>query len=338
LALKINEIGEFGLIESIKKNCLPLRSDVIKGIGDDCAVYQLSPGRVLLLTTDMLVEDVHFLRSSLSPFQLGRKAIAVNLSDIAAMGGIPLVALISLAIPPDRTVEEIHELYRGMREMCGPYAVSIVGGDTVASQGNLIINVCLIGEVDEREVLYRSGARPGDGIYLTGVVGDSAAGLAILKGEIKASESLAAHFLKAHNEPAPLIQTGRIIAASRLASAMIDLSDGLAADLRHISEQSGVGALLFENKIPLSRELKGLAGYADRTPLDFALSGGEDYVLLVTVPAENTREFEQACQQDRKSSLFQVGEIQKEKGIRIRHEDGMVEELAHKGFDHFSDP
>jgi thiamine-monophosphate kinase len=338
LALKINEIGEFGLIESIRKNCLPPREGVLKGIGDDCAVYQLSPGRVLLLTTDMLVEDVHFLRSSVTPFQLGRKAIAVNLSDIAAMGGIPLVALISLAIPPDRTVEEIQELYRGMREMCGPYAVSIVGGDTVASQGNLIINVCLIGEVDEREVLYRSGARPGDRIYLTGVVGDSAAGLAILKGEITASESLAAHFLKAHNEPDPLIETGRIIAASRLASAMIDLSDGLAADLEHIAEQSGVGALLIENEIPLSRELKGLADYADRTPLDFALSGGEDYVLLVTVPAENTREFEQAFRQERTSSLFQVGEIQKEKGIRIRHEDGSVKELAHKGFDHFSGP
>jgi thiamine-monophosphate kinase len=338
LALKINEIGEFGLIESIRKNCPPLRSGVVKGIGDDCAVYQSSPGRVSLLTTDMLVEDVHFLLSSITPFQLGRKAIAVNLSDIAAMGGNPLVALISLGIPPDRAVEEIHELYRGMRDMCGRYAVSIVGGDTVASHGNLIINVCLIGEADEREVLYRSGARPGDNIYLTGVVGDSAAGLAILKGEITASESLAAHFLKAHNEPDPLIDTGRTIAASRLASAMIDVSDGLAADLGHIAEQSGVGALLFENKIPLSRELKGLTDYADRTPLDFALSGGEDYVLLVTVPAENMQEFEQACQKESTFSLFQVGEIQEEKGIRIRYEDGSVEELAHKGFDHFSGP
>jgi thiamine-monophosphate kinase len=334
--LKINEIGEFGLIESIRKNCLKHRENVVKGIGDDCAVYRSSPGRVLLLTTDMLVEDVHFLRSSITPFQLGRKSVAVNLSDIAAMGGNPLVALISLGISPDKALEEIHELYRGMKDICGPYAVSIVGGDTVASQGNLIINVCLIGEADEREVLYRSGARPGDRIYLTGVVGDSAAGLAILRGAITAPESLAAHFLKAHNEPDPLIETGRTIAASRLASAMIDLSDGLAADLGHIAEQSGVGALLFENKIPLSRELKDLAGHADRTPLDFALSGGEDYVLLVTVPAKNTRKFEQACQQESTCSLFQIGEIEQEKGIRIRHEDGSVEEFAHKGFDHFS--
>ena len=334
--MKINEIGEFGLIESIRKNCLALRDGVVKGIGDDCAVYQSSPGRVLLLTTDMLVEDVHFLKSSITPFQLGRKSIAVNLSDIAAMGGNPLVALISLGIPPDRAVEEIDELYRGMRDRCGRYDVSIIGGDTVASKGNLIINVCLIGEADEHEVLYRSGARPGDRIYLTGVVGDSATGLAILKGEITAPESLTAHFLKAHNEPKPQIEFGRIIAASRLASAMIDLSDGLAADLGHIAEESGVGALLFENKIPLSPELKALADHAAGTPLNFALSGGEDYVLLVTVPAENTQDFEQAYQKESSSSLFQIGEIQKEKGIRIKREDGSVEELAHKGFDHFS--
>ena len=336
--MKITEIGEFGLIESIRKDCVTLREDVVKGIGDDCAVYRSSPGRVLLLTTDMLVEDAHFLWSSITPFQLGRKAIAVNLSDIAAMGGKPLVTLISLGIPADRAVEDIQELYRGMTDMCGRYAVSIVGGDTVAAHENLIINVSLIGEADEHEVLYRSGARPGDKIYLTGVVGDSGAGLAILKGQITPPESLGSHFIKAHNEPAPQIETGRALGASRLASAMIDLSDGLLADLGHIAEESGVGALLFENKIPLSRELKGLADYADRTPLDFALSGGEDYVLLVTVPAKNIPEFERACKQEATSPLFQVGEIQERKGIRIRHEDGSEEELAYKGFDHFSHP
>jgi len=336
--LKITEIGEFGLIESIRKDCVTPREGVVMGIGDDCAVYQSSPGRVLLLTTDMLVEDVHFLWNSITPFQLGRKAIAVNLSDIAAMGGNPLVTLISLGIPADRAVEEIHELYRGMRDMCGRHAVSIVGGDTVAARKNLIINVSLIGEADEHEVLYRSGARPGDKIYLTGVVGDSGAGLAVLKGEITPPASLGSHFIKAHNEPDPHITAGRAIGASRLASAMIDLSDGLLADLGHITEESGVGALLFENKIPLSRELKGLAGYADYSPLDFALSGGEDYVLLVTVPAKNIPEFERTCKKHGTPLLFQVGEIQEGKGIRIMHEDGSVEEVADRGFDHFHIP
>lgn len=333
--MKISEIGEFGLIESIRNDCTALSEGVVRGIGDDCAVYQSSAGRVLLLTTDMLVEDVHFLWSSITPFQLGRKAIAVNLSDIAAMGGNPLVTMISLGIPPDREVEGIHELYRGMRDMCGRYAVSIVGGDTVASHGNLIVSVSLIGEADAQEVLYRSGARPGDRIYLTGVVGDSAAGLAILRGEITAPESLGIYLIKTHNQPDPMIETGRAIAAARLASAMIDLSDGLVADLGHIAEESGAGALLFENKIPLSRELKDLAGYTHRTPLDFALSGGEDYILLVTVPEGNAREFERAYKQECTSPLFQVGEIQEGKGVRIRHEDGSVEGLAHRGFDHF---
>jgi thiamine-monophosphate kinase len=336
--LKITEIGEFGLIESIRKELVTPREGVVKGIGDDCAVYESSPGRVLLLTTDMLVENIHFLWGSITPFQLGRKAIAVNLSDIAAMGGNPLVALISLGIPADREVEEIHELYRGMGDMCERYAVSIVGGDTVAAHGNLIVNVSLIGETDKREVLYRSGARPGDKIYLTGVVGDSGAGLAILRGEITPPKPLSTHFIKIHNEPDPQIETGRAIAASRLANAMIDLSDGLLADLGHITQESGVGALLFENKIPLSPKLKGLADYTDRTPLHFALSGGEDYILLVTVPAQNMRAFERVYTKESTSPLFQVGEIQEDKGIRIRREDGSVKEIADKGFDHFSGP
>jgi thiamine-monophosphate kinase len=337
-ALKINEIGEFGLIESIKKDCITSLEGVVKGIGDDCAVFRSSSGRVLLLTTDMLVEDIHFLRNTITPYQLGRKAVAVNLSDIAAMGGRPLVILISLALPAQTEVEEMQEFYRGMSDICGLYGVNIVGGDTVASPDNLIINVSLIGEADEHEILYRSGARPGDKIYLTGPVGDSSAGLSILKHEISAPESLCGHFVKAHNEPEPLIETGKMIAGSRLATAMIDLSDGLLSDLGHICQESRVGALLFRDKLPLSRELESLAAHAGFDPFDFALSGGEDYVLLVTVPGAKTRDFELACKARIPSPLFLIGDIREEKGISITNADGSVEELAPKGFDHFSHP
>jgi len=336
--LKINEIGEFGLIESIKKDCITSLKGVVKGIGDDCAVFHSSPGRVLLLTTDMLAEDIHFLRNTITPHQLGWKAIAVNLSDIAAMGGRPLVALISLAVPAQTEVEEIKELYRGMSDICGLYGVNIVGGDTVASPDNLIINVSLVGDANEQEVLYRSGARPGDKIYLTGTVGDSSAGLSILRHEISAPESLRGHFIKAHNEPEPLIETGKMIAGSRLASAMIDLSDGLLSDLGHICEESEVGALLDRTTIPLSQELKSLAAHAGFDPLDFALSGGEDYGLLVTVPEANSREFERAYKKKRLTPIFMIGAIRQEAGIRITNADGSVEELAPKGFDHFSRP
>jgi len=131
--VKLSDIGEFGFIESIRKDCLTTLDEVIKGIGDDCAVFRSSGDRVLLLTTDMLVEDIHFVRDTITPHQLGGKAIAVNLSDIAAMGGRPLVALISVAIPAEREIEELQELYRGMKDICGRYRVDIVGGDTVAS-------------------------------------------------------------------------------------------------------------------------------------------------------------------------------------------------------------
>jgi len=333
--LKFSEIGEFGFIESIKKECITSLKGVIKGIGDDCAVFGPYSGRVLLFTTDMLVEDIHFLRDKLTPYQLGWKAIAVNLSDIAAMGGRPLYILISLAIPAKTNVELIQDLYKGMKDICEHYTVNILGGDTVASPDKLIINISLIGDTKEEEVIYRSGARSGDKIYLTGNVGDSFAGLKILKNEISPPNSIGSHFIKVHNEPKPLIETGRIIATSGLASAMIDLSDGLLSDLGHICKESGVGAMLFRSKIPLSSELKLLASRTKFNPLDLALSGGEDYILLVTVHEANSKDFELLFKDKRPSPLYLIGEIREEEGIRMVNDDGSIEEIDIRGFNHF---
>lgn len=334
--MKFNEIGEFGFIESIKKECITTLKDVIKGIGDDCAVFGPSSGRVLLFTTDMLVEDIHFLKSKMSPYQLGWKSIAVNLSDIAAMGGRPLILLISLAIPAEMDVEIIQDLYKGMKDICEHHKVNIVGGDTVASPDKLVINVSLIGDAKENEVLYRSGARPGDSIYLTGNVGDSFAGLKILKKEISSPKSIKNHFIKIHNEPKPLIETGMAIAASGFANAMIDVSDGLLPDLGHICKESGVGAMLFRSKIPLSSELKLLASRVKFNPLDLALSGGEDYILLLTVPEANIKCFEMVCKDKGLLPLYLIGEIKEEKGIRMVNDDGSIEEISMRGFNHFS--
>lgn len=333
--LKFKDIGEFGFIESIKDECITSLKGVIKGIGDDCAVFAPYSGRLLLFTTDTLVEDIHFLRDKITPYQLGRKAIAVNLSDIAAMGGRPLFILVSLAIPVEMDVEFIHDLYKGMKDICGHYKVNILGGDTVASPDPLIINVSLIGDAKADEVLYRSGARPGDKIYLTGTVGDSAAGLKILKNEISPPKSISTHFIKAHNEPKPLIETGRIIATSSLASAMIDLSDGLLSDLGHICKESGVGAKLFRSKIPLSSELKALASLANFNPFDLALSGGEDYLLLLTVPETRVQDIEVLSKNKGLSPLSLIGEISEGEGIRMVNDDGSVEEIGPKGFNHF---
>ena len=334
--MKFNEIGEFGFIESIKKECVTSLKDIIKGIGDDCAVFGPYSGRVLLFTTDMLVEDTHFLKAKITPYQLGWKTIAVNLSDIAAMGGRPLFLLISLAIPAEMNVELIQDFYKGMKDICEHYEVNILGGDTVASPDKLVISVSLIGDAKENEVLYRSGARPGDRIYVTGNVGDSSAGLKILKNEISPPKSIASHFIKIHNEPKPLIKTGRIIAASRLASAMIDLSDGLLSDLGHICKESRVGAMLFKKKIPISSELKLLASRVKLNPIDLAFSGGEDYLLLLTVPEAKIKDFEILYKDKGSSPLYLIGEIREEKGVRMVNDDGSIEGIRIRGFNHFS--
>jgi thiamine-monophosphate kinase len=335
-ALKFDEIGEFGFIESIKEECAATYKNVIKGIGDDCAVFGPSSGRVLLFTTDMLVEDIHFLKAKMTPYQLGWKSIAVNLSDIAAMGGRPLVLLISLAIPPETDVELIQDFYKGMKAICEQYEVAITGGDTSASPDKLVINISLIGDAKEKEVLYRSGAGSGDSIYLTGNVGDSFAGLKILKKEISSPKSIENHFITIHNEPKPLIETGMTIAASGLATAMIDVSDGLVSDLGHICKESGVGAMLFRNKIPLSSELKLLASHEKFNPLKLSLSGGEDYQLLITVPNGNIKDFEIVGKNKGLLPLYPIGKIVEGKGITMVNDDGSLKEIDIKGFNHFS--
>jgi thiamine-monophosphate kinase len=336
MALKFSDIGEFGFIESIKKEIKNSSSKVIKGIGDDCAVLVPYAGRVLLFTTDMLVEDIHFLKDTITPYQLGWKAVAVNLSDIAAMGGSPVAILISLGAPSDTDVVLIQDIYKGIKDICDRYSVDIAGGDTVASPDKLIINVSVIGDVKEDEILYRSGARPGERIYLTGNIGDSYAGLKILKQEISIPDSISSHFINVHNQPTPLIETGRAIATSRLAGSMIDISDGLLSDLGHICNESGVGAVIYRSKLPISPEMQRLSIQANLDPLDFALSGGEDYILLVTVPEKNSKDFELALKGKNLSPLYPIGEISKDKGIRMIYDDGSIKELEPKGFDHFS--
>jgi thiamine-monophosphate kinase len=334
--LKFREIGEFGFIDSIKGRCdIPVQG-VIKGIGDDCAVLRSTPGRVLLFTSDMLVEDIHFVIGKIPFYQLGRKAIAVNLSDIASMGGRPIAALISLAVPAETDLESIQEVYQGMRDISTYHGLAIGGGDTVASPDKLFISVSVLGDAVEQQVLYRSGAIPGDRIYLTGPVGDSIAGLKILTKEISPPEGTRDYFINAHNNPTPLVKTGMSIAGSGLATAMIDLSDGLLSDLGHICEESGVGALLSAEKIPFSPELTLLAAGAGLDPLDLALSGGEDYQLLFTAPAGHDQGIENLFIERGLTRPVQIGAIDQGPGIRMVKADGSVEELQPQGFNHFT--
>ena len=333
--LKIQDIGEFGFIESIKDNCHYSLHRLIKGIGDDCAVIGPYDGHVFLITTDMLVENIHFLMEKMPPEHLGQKAIAVNLSDIAAMGGTPLHCFVSIAIPKSMDVSALHSVYTGMKTMCRKYGVNILGGDTSASPEKLMINVTLIGEALEEDVLYRKGAVPGDRIYVTGTLGDSAGGLKLIREDASVQEKWALTLIETHNRPVPFLEAGRIIARSKFAGAMIDISDGFISDLRHICQASGVGARFFCTAIPLSEELRILTETKTLDPYEFALYGGEDYRLLITVPLKNCDEFESLFEGENPCRVFQVGEITVQKEIRMVMADGEEKVCHARGFDHF---
>lgn len=330
--MEIRELGEFGFIDRIKEGCLVRPEGIIKAIGDDCAVLKSTDGSVILLTTDMLVENIHFRCDRTTPFQLGRKSLAVNISDIAAMGGNPKEALVAIAIPDETEIEFLDGLYDGIKSMAAEYDINLLGGDTVSSPKNLVISITLMGEAAEDEVLYRSGATVSDVIFLTGTVGSSAAGLdvAIKNRQFDEKDLL----LAAHFDPVPHVKAGLIIASSKAANSLIDVSDGVSSDLRHICEKSGVGAIIEFNKVPLTEPFREYCEKYGLALEKLALHGGEDYVLLGTAPENSIGTLERALKSD-DCIIFPIGRITNEKGIRVQHEDGSVREVNNSGFDHF---
>jgi thiamine-monophosphate kinase len=330
--MKISDSGEFGFIDRIRKKLITGAPDVIKGIGDDCAVFRSSKGQLRLLTTDMLIENVHFRLDWTSPYLLGRKSLAVNLSDIAAMGGAASHALISIAIPAETELRFLDEFYDGLNSAASEFGVSLAGGDTVHSPAGIVISVAVDGQVSEDEMLYRSGACPGDMVFLTGTVGSAAAFLD-LKGHGREYEK-ESELEKHHLDPRPHIKEGRIIAESKAANALIDVSDGLVADLGHICQESEVGVVIEAEKIPTDPVLRD---YCNRYNIDisrFALHGGEDYVLLGTVAEDKATSLESALQ-SADCAFFAIGSIEKGSGIRLRSADGRIAEIENSGYDHF---
>lgn len=342
--MKLSELGEFGLIALIAGQAGATGSPVISGIGDDCAVVETaSRDRRLLLTTDTLTEGVHFLKRTSPPRLLGRKALAVNLSDVAAMGGTPVVFTVNFTAPPELPVEWAEAFYAGVMERANAEGAALVGGDTSSSSGAISISVTLLGECPEDEIVYRRGARPGDGIFLTGWPGESAAGHAILgaggeqspvapgPGSERAPEL--ERMVMRHLDPDPRLAAGRHIAAGGIASAMIDVSDGVAADLAHILERSRLGARLEAGLLPLSDPLRKAAAHLGLNPATLALTGGEDYELLFT--AQKTLD---VTQLSRALSLevTRIGEITGPgTALDIRDADGAPLTLPDSGYRHF---
>jgi thiamine-monophosphate kinase len=328
--LNITQIGEFCLIDLLAKNTICDQSSVAVGIGDDAAAILPSPGKIELVTADMLVETIHFDLRTTTPRQLGRKAIAVNLSDIAAMGGTPKHALVSLALPPQTQVEFVLALYEGMKEICQEFQVNIIGGDTVASPDKLVLNVTVIGEA--ANLVKRSGARAGDVVAVTGTLGDSAAGLELLLNNAAAKFSNSKVLTDAHLSPKPQVALGQKLAAAGAAS-MDDVSDGLAGEAHEIAAASQVGLELYADKIPLSQATISVARYFNKSPLAYALYGGEDFQLLFTMPPAIFADLLKT----EAAHICQIGTVMPGNSeVVLIHANGRKEKITKKGYDHFS--
>jgi len=326
--------GEPALIAALSRLFGPAPVEVALGIGDDCAALDLGGSHYLLWTVDTLIEGVHFALSYFSWPQLGRKALAVNLSDIAAMGGEPLYALFSLGWPKSRDTTGALALGEGLAQAAKEYGVAVIGGDTVASPGGVMVTLSLLGRVDKGEMLKRRGANIGDRVYVTGPLGEAAGGLEILKRGLTLEPELHEALVQAHLDPRPQLAAGRVLAKKRLATALIDLSDGVATDLGHLCRASGVGARVPAPAAPVSPRVKAAAGHLGVDPLDLALKGGEDYQLLFTSPPEKAPALAQAFARAALPPPLPLGEIIPGAGVLLETTTG-EKEITGEGFDHF---
>ena len=306
--------GEFDLIKHIAAS--PIRKEVICGIGDDAAVIKYG-NKYLLVTTDTIVEDDHFSFSYFTPEQIGIKAIESNFSDIAAMGGKPLYVLVSLVLKSDSTMHTVEGIYKGMRKRCKKYNVDIIGGDTTHGDVN-VITITLIGETDKKHLCMRKDANPGDLIFITGLLGASTAGLHLFRKGIKGFEVTK----KCHTTPQSRLDVSWEIAG--YANAMEDVSDGLASELRNISEQSKCGAIIYADKVPIHKQTHMAAQACGEDALDFALYGGEDFELVYTVPRERSKKAYGCC----------VGEIIKGRDVYLGKDERLTK-FSKFGYDHF---
>lgn len=303
--MKIKDLGEIELIKRLSKG-FRLDSSVIKGTGDDTAVLKWTKDKYLLFTCDMVIEDVHFNLSEAAPFQIGWKALGRNISDIAAMGGLPKYAVVSLGINPELSISVADGICKGIKALADRFGVNIVGGDMAKSK-KIVIDVSLIGEVEKNKITFRSGAKAGDLIFVTGTLGGSIRGKHL-------------SFMPKVEESQKLVKNFKI-------NSMIDISDGLILDLSRILEASGVGAYIYENTIPISKAAGSLKN---------ALYDGEDYELLFTMSVKEARRFFKKTFHKMRSPITLIGEIvDKKNGFNIIDSEGREENLKIKGYTHF---
>jgi thiamine-monophosphate kinase len=332
--MKLDEIGEFGLIDRIKGRKATHDEDVIIGIGDDCAI--LRRGLVLeALTTDCLVAGTHYQDGWLTMKDVGWKALAVNVSDIAAVGGTPRHALVTLFLPDGMATGDIDDLYDGLDECGNAFGVSIVGGDIVRIQGPFAISITLSGTCERDEVVLRSGARQDDIIVVTGSLGDAALGLKCLRDQVPCPRGSAlGSSVGKFRRPMPRMKESRAIVEGLRPSAMIDVSDGLVSDMRHVLEASKVGAVLEADAIPVSPGVREFFGGAEEEALSWAISSGEEYELLFTMASRFEAKLPELSQ-ELGTTLTRIGKItSKSYGVKLTAPGG-EKDLRPDGFDHF---
>jgi len=338
LATEAGGIGERGLIERIRRRLPMPPSSLVVGIGDDAAVAVVDRGALQVLTTDALVEGVHFDRRFSTPADIGHKALAVNVSDIAAMGATPRLALLSLMLPDTTSADEVDGLLDGLIPLAVQSGITLAGGNITRSPGPLVIDVTLVGSVRPRRILTRSGGRPGDLLYVTGQIGAASAGLAWLREQaadptLPAEDSGLADCVRRHRRPEPRTRVGSLLGRTRAARACMDLSDGLADAVTQVAEASGTGARIVAEKLPLHPGAVSFFASRGADGVLASLSGGDDYELLFTVQPKARGRLRLVAQQARGVPITCIGELTAGPGV-VLERAGATEPMP-AGFVHF---
>jgi thiamine-monophosphate kinase len=333
----LKDVGEFGLIRRIeqllKKEGAAQPSGLSVGVGDDAAAFKPRPGWEILITCDCAVEDRHYSARHVTPREAGRRSMVLNISDIGAMGGRPLYALVSLGLKRDTTVEHVEEMYRGFLEALNPLGALIIGGNLTESSDGIFIDITLVGEAKEGTLVRRSTARPGDIILVTGYPGQAGAGLQLLLHSLAPKEH---PVVRAYTRPSHRAREGAGIAETGYATAMIDTSDGFLGDLGHICEESTVGALVFQNRLPISKGLVEAAALLEEDPMGLFFRESDDYELIITCAASHEQVIRSAVAATYAGPVTDVGRImQPNEGIRLMLADGSERIMAPSGWDHF---
>jgi len=330
-------MNEFQLIDLLTKEAPRTSRNLVAGVGDDCAVIEAGD-RNWLVTTDALVEGVHFSLAFSSAYDLGRRIIGVNISDIAAMGGRPRFFTVALGVPSQTDEDLLRKLYEGILAAAKEHGALLIGGDTVATD-KLTASVTVLGEADKGKAIMRSGAKPGDSLYVTGYLGRAALGLACLKRGVITDETQP--FIDWYRAPQPRVPEGQKLAETGFVTSMIDVSDGLMADVDHLAQASETGYEINSSDLPQMQGMEDVASLVKASPLELMLGGGDDYELAFTVAKDRQKDFEK-WYSDKKLGydipLTKVGKMTEDPAHRVAlAHDGSTIDVAKRGYDHFMD-